>query len=152
MTPHLHTSSASKSAVGGEMGAGAGQTTSKIENTERAVTTNGSSQANARVPYIDPQIHTVDVAQFAQFGFEEKAENIAKAMRVTAVKCAVSKIQRRVTLYGDGEDGDDEDSDGEDGEQEEEEEGGAEGGQEEENDEDKNEDKNEDKDVKDEDK
>ncbi|KAG1763510.1 hypothetical protein EV702DRAFT_1205608 [Suillus placidus] len=142
MTPHLHTS---KSAFG-EMGASDGQT-NKIENTERAITTNGSPEANARVPHIDPRIHTADIVQFAQFGFEEKverlanrsgfqssmirdvykhsstfkqAENIAKAMRVAAVKCAVSKINRQVMLNGDGEDGDDEDD--EEAEEEEEEE------------------------------
>ncbi|KAG1797286.1 hypothetical protein EV424DRAFT_1546652 [Suillus variegatus] len=139
MTPHLHTSS------------------KMVEK---------MAEANTRIPHIDPQIHTVDIAQFTQFGFEEKvvrlanrsgfqpgmirdvykhtstfkqAENITKAMRVAAVKCAASKIRRRVTLYGDGEDGDGE-------EQEEEEEEEEEGGN-------KNDgDKNEDKDVKDEDK
>ncbi|KAG0703271.1 hypothetical protein DFH29DRAFT_874532 [Suillus ampliporus] len=106
MTPHLHTS---KSAFG-EMGASNSQT-NKIENTERVVTTNGSPEANGRASHIDPQIHTADIVQFTKFGFEEKverlvnrsgfqpsmiqdvykhsstfkqAENIAKAMQVTA--------------------------------------------------------------------
>ncbi|KAG1778556.1 hypothetical protein EV702DRAFT_1196071 [Suillus placidus] len=142
MTLHLHTS---KSAFG-EMGASDGQT-NKIENTERAVTTNGSPEANARVPHIDPRIHTADIVQFAQFGFEEKqAENIAKAMRVAAVKCAVSKINRQVMPNGDGEDGDDEDD--EEAEEEEEEEEKKEN---KEGKKDKDEKKSEDKDVKDED-
>ncbi|KAG1720558.1 hypothetical protein EDB19DRAFT_1835909 [Suillus lakei] len=153
MTPHLHTS---KSAFG-EMGASDGQT-NKIENTERAVTTNSSPEANGRVPRIDPQIHTTDIAQFAKFGFEEEvdrlanrsgfqssmirdvykhsstfkqAENIAKAMRVAAV------------------------SDGEDGETEEDEEEEEEEEEKKENKEGRNEDKDEEKnkgnDVKDED-
>ncbi|KIK31492.1 hypothetical protein CY34DRAFT_19868 [Suillus luteus UH-Slu-Lm8-n1] len=165
MTPHLH---ALKSAFG-EMGTCNGQT-NKIENNERAVTTNGSPEANARVPHIDPQIHTADIAQFAQFGFEEKveslanrsgfqpsmiqdvykhsstfkqAENIAKAMRVAAVKCAVSKINRQVMPNSDGEDGEDEED-----EEEEDEEKKEDG---EDKTEDKNEKKNKDEDVKEED-
>ncbi|KAG1751554.1 uncharacterized protein EDB91DRAFT_1078313 [Suillus paluster] len=165
MTLHLHIS---KSALG-EMGTSDGQT-NKIENTKRAITTNGSPEANARVPHIDPQIHTADIVQFTQFGFEEKverlancsgfqpsmiqdvykhsstfkqAENIAKAMRVTAVKCVVSKINRQVMLNGDGEDGDDKEDEEEEEEEEEEKK---------ENNEGKNEKKNKDEDVKDEDK
>lgn len=72
MTPHLHTS---KSTFG-EMGTSDGQT-SRIENTERAVTINSSPEANARAPHIDPRIHTADIALFAQFGFEEKVESLA---------------------------------------------------------------------------
>ncbi|KAG2090218.1 uncharacterized protein F5147DRAFT_658232 [Suillus discolor] len=157
MTPHLHTL---KSAFG-EMGTCNGQT-NKIENNERAVTTNGSPEANARVPHIDPQIHTADIAQFTQFGFEAKverlanrsgfqpsmiqdvykhsstfkqAEDIAKAMRVAAVK--------QVMPDSDGEDGEDEED-----EEEEDEEKKEDG---EDKTEDKNEKKNKDKDVKEED-
>ncbi|KAG2135868.1 uncharacterized protein EDB93DRAFT_1254121 [Suillus bovinus] len=166
MTPHLHTSSSTFS----EMGTSASQT-NKIENNERAVTTNGSLEANARVPHIDPRIHTADVVQFMKFGFEEKverlancsgfqqsmiqdmykhsstfkqAENITKAMWITAVKCAVSKINRQVMPNGDGEDGDDEEDEDEEEEEEKEKNEGK--------NEDKSEKKNKDKDVKDEDK
>ncbi|KAG1748026.1 hypothetical protein EDD22DRAFT_851045 [Suillus occidentalis] len=164
MTPHLHTL---KSAFGA-MGTCNGQT-NKIENNKRAITTN-SPEANARVPHIDPQIHTADIAQFVQFGFEEKVErlanhsgfqpsmiqdvykhsstfkqveNIAKAMWVAAVKCAVSKINRQVIPDSDGEDGEDEeDEEEEDKEKKEDSEDKTK---------DKNEKKNKDEDVKEED-
>ncbi|KAG1720842.1 hypothetical protein EDB19DRAFT_1835778 [Suillus lakei] len=123
MTPHLHTP---KPAFG-EMGTCNSQT-NKIENNERAVTTNGSPEANARVPHIDPQIHTAD---------------IVKAMRVAAVKCAVSKINRQVMPNSDGEDGDnEEDEEEEDKEKKEDSEDKTE---------DKDEKKNKDEDVKEED-
>jgi hypothetical protein len=51
--------------------------TNNIENTERAVTTNGSPEVNGRVPHMVPQIHTADIAQFAKFGFEDKVERLA---------------------------------------------------------------------------
>jgi hypothetical protein len=107
------------------MGASDGQT-SRIENTERAVTINSSPEANARAPHVDPRIHTADIVLFALFGFEEKveslanhsgfqssmirdvykhsstfkqAESITKAMRTAAVKCAEgSSTQLRVQL------------------------------------------------------
>ncbi|KAG2337217.1 hypothetical protein BDR05DRAFT_952794 [Suillus weaverae] len=134
MTPHLHTS---KSAFR-EMGASDGQT-NKIENTKRAVTTNSSSEANAR---------------FAQFGFEEKAENIAKAMQVAAVKCTVSKINRQVMPNSDGEDGDNKEDEEVEAEAEAEAEAEEEKEEKKENKEgkkDKDEKKSEDKDVKDKD-
>jgi hypothetical protein len=141
MMPHLHTS---KSTFG-EMGTSDGQT-SRIENTERAVTINSSPEANTRAPHIDPRIHTADIALFVQFGFEEKveslanrsgfqssmiqdvykhsstfkqAESITKAIQTAAVKCTVLKINRQVMPNSDGEDGDNEEEEEEEEEEQE---------------------------------
>ncbi|KAG2360923.1 hypothetical protein BDR07DRAFT_1411142 [Suillus spraguei] len=103
---------------------------SRTENTKRSVhiITSGSSDANVRVPYVDPQIHTADIAQFAQCRFEEKVERlakrsgfqpgmirdlykhtstfkqtetIAKAMRIATVKCVYVKDAMATELLND---------------------------------------------------
>lgn len=73
MAPHLHQVPPSKSTAGGQ------PTTIKSESTETAVqlfTGKGSDAASVRV-HLDSHIHTEDIEQFVQFGFDEQVNHLA---------------------------------------------------------------------------
>ncbi|KAG1769927.1 hypothetical protein EV702DRAFT_1049494 [Suillus placidus] len=100
MAPHLHHVPSSTST---QVQAG-GKTTAMIKDEEKEksveVFSGSGADTDAVRVRLDPQIHPVDIAQFTQFGFDERhvsnfkrTKKIVKAMHTAAMECAKVEIE-----------------------------------------------------------
>ncbi|KAG1762810.1 hypothetical protein EDD22DRAFT_846784 [Suillus occidentalis] len=110
MAPHLHhvpSSTSTQAQAGGKATA-----MIKDEDEEKSIEVFRGSGTNADAVRVqlDPQIHPVDIAQFTQFGFDERVKQLAnhlglsashdpqcvqtlKAMHTAALECAKAEIE-----------------------------------------------------------